>query len=315
MSNVLYINIIESRTAGTKDPFEFSVHAADSYGTATNTGFSSMEALMEEYPTRMALLEWIGQQNEFPDAFACKGTGVILNAISGIVFAGFPEDDSIAAIKLEESNDITQEIAVIGKVMLKSRTAGVDQQDHHRGDQTTVVTPRVLIVVNGGVAVPIYDDGVDVEVFDWDNYKLDPDGTGKAPRHFADLAGAVGVPVDLPATTVQAEFDARVDALPRLQQQAGAAYTLYQIATKALQDASGDANAVDWDQVHRDVFAKAVGQDKQPVAQVLEAIKRHSPGAVTPEQIAAVEALEESRKVEIHFKNIVNESNSGPAGP
>ncbi len=85
------------------------------------------------------------------------------------------------------------------------------------------------------------------------------------------------------------QFEARVEALPRLQQQAGAAYTLHQVASKALQDASGDANAVDWAQVHQDVFAKAVGQDKQPVATVLEAIKLHSPGAITPEQIAAID--------------------------
>ena len=92
-------------------------------------------------------------------------------------------------------------------------------------------------------------------------------------------------------------FHARVAALPRLQKSAGAAYTLHQVAAKALQGASGDVSGVDWGQVHQDVFAKAVGQDRQPVAQVLEAIKRHSPGAVTSEQIAAVEVMGESRNV------------------
>ena len=90
---------------------------------------------------------------------------------------------------------------------------------------------------------------------------------------------------------------ARVTALPRLQQQAGAAYTLYLIASKALLGASGDSTAVNWDQVHQDVWDKAVGQDQQPVAQVLDAIKLHSPGAVTPEQIATVEAMEEPKKM------------------
>ena len=89
----------------------------------------------------------------------------------------------------------------------------------------------------------------------------------------------------------------RVGELPRLQQRAGAAYTLYLVASKAIQGASGDIKGVDWDRVHQDVFAKAVGRDKQPVAQVLEAIKLHSPGAVTPEQVAAVDALAESRKM------------------
>jgi len=91
----------------------------------------------------------------------------------------------------------------------------------------------------------------------------------------------------------------RVENLPRLQQQAGAAYTLYLVATKALQGASGDANGVDWGTVHKEVFAKAVGQDQQPVAKVLDAIKRHSPGAVTAERIAQVDAMAESRKMTI----------------
>ena len=110
MSNLLNIEIIESRTAGTNDPFEFSVFAADSYGKAVNNGFPSMEALLEEYPTRLALLEWVGQQNEFAGAFTFKGTEVILDATSGIDFAGFPEDNSISAIKRKESIDITQEL-------------------------------------------------------------------------------------------------------------------------------------------------------------------------------------------------------------
>ena len=95
-------------------------------------------------------------------------------------------------------------------------------------------------------------------------------------------------------TKTALEIDARVEALFRLHQQAGAAYTLYLMANKALQGAAGNAMSVDWDQVHQDVFAKAVGQDQQPVASVLEAIKQHSPGAVTPQQLAAVDVMGES---------------------
>ena len=95
--------------------------------------------------------------------------------------------------------------------------------------------------------------------------------------------------------------DARMDALPRLQQHAGAAYTFHQIATKALHRTAGVPNFVDWPQVHRDVFAKAVGQDKQPAAAVLEAIRKHSPGAVTPKQIAAVNLLGESKKMDANM--------------
>lgn len=57
-------------------------------------------------------------------------------------------------------------------------------------------TPRVLVVVSGGIADPVFDDGVDVEVFDWDNYNDDPEGTGGVPASFADLAVAVDIPVE-----------------------------------------------------------------------------------------------------------------------
>lgn len=62
--------------------------------------------------------------------------------------------------------------------------------------------PRVLVVVSGGVADPVYDAGVDVEVFDWDNYKADPEGTGPAPAHFKDLAD----PIDVPVSEVEEEI-------------------------------------------------------------------------------------------------------------
>lgn len=59
-----------------------------------------------------------------------------------------------------------------------------------------VVTPRVLVVVNGGIADPVCDEGVDVEVFDWDNYRDDPEGAGPVPSHFRDLAEPIDVPVE-----------------------------------------------------------------------------------------------------------------------
>lgn len=58
--------------------------------------------------------------------------------------------------------------------------------------------PRVLVAVSGGIADPVYDEGVDVEVFDWDNYKDDPEGTGGVPVHFADLAEPCNIPVERP---------------------------------------------------------------------------------------------------------------------
>lgn len=57
--------------------------------------------------------------------------------------------------------------------------------------------PRVLVVVSGGIVDPICDEGVDVEVFDWDNYNDEEDDakTG-VPAHFADLAEPINVPVE-----------------------------------------------------------------------------------------------------------------------
>lgn len=57
-------------------------------------------------------------------------------------------------------------------------------------------TPRVLVTVSGGVADWLADDGVSVEVFDWDNYNDDPEGTGPVPASFSDLAAACKVPVE-----------------------------------------------------------------------------------------------------------------------
>ena len=55
---------------------------------------------------------------------------------------------------------------------------------------------RVLISVSGGVADYICDEGLDVEIFDHDNYNDDPDETGGVPAHFADLAEPSAIPVE-----------------------------------------------------------------------------------------------------------------------
>jgi hypothetical protein len=56
--------------------------------------------------------------------------------------------------------------------------------------------PRVLIVVSGGVADCNSDKGVDVVIFDWDNFRADPVGTDGVPEHFRDLAESwVGLPI------------------------------------------------------------------------------------------------------------------------
>lgn len=60
---------------------------------------------------------------------------------------------------------------------------------------TAVKTPRVLVVVSGGVADTVHDKGVLVEIFDRDNYNEDPEGTGGVSDEFADLASPLCIPV------------------------------------------------------------------------------------------------------------------------
>lgn len=67
-------------------------------------------------------------------------------------------------------------------------------------EQQKMLHPRVLVVVSGGIADPIYDKGVDVEVFDWDNYKDAPEETGGVSAHFHDLAEPCGIPVECPSS-------------------------------------------------------------------------------------------------------------------
>lgn len=55
---------------------------------------------------------------------------------------------------------------------------------------------RVLVIVSGGVADYAHDNGVTCELFDFDNYRDDPVGTGKVSQQFADLAAAFDAPVE-----------------------------------------------------------------------------------------------------------------------
>lgn len=55
--------------------------------------------------------------------------------------------------------------------------------------------PRVLVHVDGGVADSVQDTGVEVIIFDRDNYNDDPANTDKVPADWADLAKFFDVPV------------------------------------------------------------------------------------------------------------------------
>jgi hypothetical protein len=54
---------------------------------------------------------------------------------------------------------------------------------------------RVLIVVSEGVADYMCDPGVEVRIFDWDNYKANPSDTYGVPEHFKDLVTGTDIPI------------------------------------------------------------------------------------------------------------------------
>jgi hypothetical protein len=98
MSNHLSIEVIESRVAGSTEPLEYSIIAADGYGTVVAKGYESMEALLEAYPTRWDVLEWLDSKPEFDGAFELDIDTVTLDCVTSIDFAGYPEDNSIGKI-------------------------------------------------------------------------------------------------------------------------------------------------------------------------------------------------------------------------
>ena len=57
-------------------------------------------------------------------------------------------------------------------------------------------TPRVLVSVSGGIAEVLPDPGVEIMVFDHDDYRDDPKNTAKAPADFADLAERMQIPCE-----------------------------------------------------------------------------------------------------------------------
>ena len=76
--------------------------------------------------------------------------------------------------------------------------SGANEGEHIAKKLGIAATNRCLVIVSGGVADYVYDEGVEVELFDWDNYR-DETAEGRADMrvsaHFKDLAEAAGVPV------------------------------------------------------------------------------------------------------------------------
>ena len=115
-------------------------------------------------------------------------------------------EDARKTIDMNEGNIVEAEMATslnFTSVVACPVSSGADE-----GGQAVklgiAATNRCLVIVSGGVADYVYDDGVEVELFDWDNYR-DETAEGRADMrvsaHFKDLAESVGVPVQRSALT------------------------------------------------------------------------------------------------------------------
>ena len=82
--------------------------------------------------------------------------------------------------------------------------------------------PRVLVYVNGGSADYAADKGVDVFVFDRDDYNDDPKNYGGAPVGWEDLARQFRVPVEKPFV-MKSEWNAAIQEM----RDAGCAVVLF----------------------------------------------------------------------------------------
>lgn len=109
-------------------------------------------------------------------------------------------EDARNTIDMNEGKVVEAEMAT--SLNFTSIVACPINSEANEGDHAVklgiAATNRCLVIVSGGVADYVYDDGVEVELFDWDNYR-DETAEGRADMrvsaHFKDLAEAAGVPV------------------------------------------------------------------------------------------------------------------------
>ena len=96
---------------------------------------------------------------------------------------------------------------------------------------------------------------------------------------------------------IRVEQERRMFALPELQKGAGASYTFWQLAMKAVSAIGGDVHNVDWARVEQAVIQESICRNGQSPQSVLQALGMHSPGAVghtrKKELLAAAQAVGE----------------------
>lgn len=108
-------------------------------------------------------------------------------------------EDARKTIDMNEGNVVEAEMAT--SLNFTSIVACPVNSEASEGEHAVklgiTATSRCLVIVSGGVADYVYDDGVEVELFDWDNYR-DETAEGRVdmrvPAHFKDLAESAGVP-------------------------------------------------------------------------------------------------------------------------
>lgn len=74
------------------------------------------------------------------------------------------------------------------RTLMRGGSLGVEGISFEIVEEAKPQRPRVLIYVSGGIADYAADDGIEVVLFDMDNYRDDPKNTDKVPASFADLA-------------------------------------------------------------------------------------------------------------------------------
>jgi len=109
-------------------------------------------------------------------------------------------NNTVALMRGEAPEVTLAKVLNAGHVGYKSTLRGKQFLVSIADDGELTVEPqkpaRVLITVRGGVADWVKDGGVDVELFDHDNFNDDPDETPKVRKAFADLARPIDIPVE-----------------------------------------------------------------------------------------------------------------------
>lgn len=86
-----------------------------------------------------------------------------------------------------------------------------------------------------------------------------------------------------------AEWKRRISGLKDLDNTMGPAFTLGRLAVKAI--SKDGAAKVNWDEIHKKTIIESIGQHGQEADDVLEAIFKHSPGALTPDVMSRLESI------------------------